>query len=92
MPDREEETERSRPPYQRPPVSNRNYGEERVVTDGMHFVDCVFTGTQLVFFGGAVPIMNRCQLNGVRFIFEGPAKNTLDLLQWLRSQNAIEGV
>ena len=61
------------------------------MVDGMHFADCLFDGTQLVYFGGAVPVMNRCELKGVRFVFEGPAKNTVDLLQWLRSQNAIEG-
>ena len=78
--------------FQRPPILGRKYGQERIVMDGMHFVDCVFDGTQLVYFGGAVPIMNRCQLNGVRFVFEGPAKNTVDLLQWLKGQNAIEGL
>jgi hypothetical protein len=79
-------------PFERPAIANRLYGQERVVMDGMRFEDCVFTGTQLVYFGGAVPIMNRCQLDGVKFVFEGPAKNTVDLLQWLRSQNAIEGL
>jgi hypothetical protein len=91
MTDRQEGMERPDSPQRRPPVSNRTYGPERVVVDGMHFADCLFDSTQLVYFGGAVPVMNRCELKGVRFVFEGPAKNTVDLLQWLRSQNAIEG-
>jgi hypothetical protein len=47
------------------------------VVDGMHFADCLFDGTQLVYFGGAVPVMNRCELKGVRFVFEGPLRTPL---------------
>jgi hypothetical protein len=73
-----------------PGLSGRTFGAERVILDGGTFVDCAFEGSTLVYFGGKIPEINRCRLTNVKFEFEGPAKNTVELLRWLMAQKAIE--
>ena len=70
-------------------LAGRSFGAERVILDGGSFVECTFDGTTLVYFGGRIPEVDRCSLNNVRFEFEGPAKNTVELLRWLMAQKAI---
>jgi hypothetical protein len=71
-------------------LAGRTFGAERVILDGGTFVDCAFEGSTLVYFGGGIPEIDRCRLTDVRFEFEGPAKNTVELLRWLRAQSAID--
>ena len=73
-------------------LKGMTFGSDRVILDGGRFVECEFNGTTLVYFGGIIPEVDRCRLNGVSFSFEGPAKNTVDLLRWLNSQKAIDGI
>jgi hypothetical protein len=53
----------------------------RVVIDDRAFVDCVFTGATLVYFGGAPPGFQGCRFEGVRWDFKSSALNTIGLLQ-----------
>jgi hypothetical protein len=76
----------------KPVIRGRRYGRETVVLDGMHFSECRFEGTELIFFGGAVPTLDRCVLNDVAFGFKGPAKNTLDLIKLLMKNGVISGL
>ena len=71
-------------------LSGRTFGVERIILDGGTFVECTFEGTTLVYFGGKIPAVDRCRLDNVKFEFEGPAKNTVELLRWLIAQKAIE--
>jgi hypothetical protein len=73
-------------------LKGKTFGAERIILDGGRFVECEFNGTTLVYFGGSIPEVDRCRLNGVNFAFEGPAKNTVELLRWLNSQRVIDGV
>ena len=73
-------------------LNGKTFGPGRIILDGGCFIDCEFNGTTLVFFGGSIPQIDRCRLNGVNFTFEGPAKNTVELLRWLNSQGAIAGI
>ena len=73
-------------------LNKKRFGIERVILDGGCFIECEFDGTTLVYFGGAMPEMDRCRLHNVSFNFEGPAKNTVELLRWLNSQRVIDGI
>ncbi len=68
----------------------KHYGPTRLIVDGGTFKDCTFDGSTLVYFGGKIPHMENCAMNGVRFEFGGPAKNTVELLAWLRQQKMID--
>lgn len=68
-------------------IRGRAFGEERIVLDGAHFVDCSFAGTTFVYFGGKIPELENCRLQGVVFTLEGPAKNTLRLVKQLEGQD-----
>lgn len=67
----------------------KNFAGTRVTIDDRQFKDCHFNGATLVYFGGRHPDMTNCQLTDVKFEFVGPAKNTVELLAWLRSQGVI---
>ncbi len=66
-------------------VSGRTVSSSTVGT----FRHCVFEGSTLVYFGGQIPHMEQCDMRGVKFEFGGPARNTVQLLGWLRTQNMI---
>lgn len=65
---------------------DRTFTDERVLLDGGSFLRCSFEGSTLVYFGGQLPEMQDCRFDDVRFSFEGPAMNTLDLLRKLRDK------
>ena len=59
---------------------DRAFKDERVILDGARFVRCTFDGSILVYFGGRLPEMEECWFDNVQISFEGPARNTLELL------------
>ena len=65
---------------------DRTFKDERVILDGARFVRCTFDGSILVYFGGQLPEMEECWFNDVQFSFEGPARNTLELLAKLKEK------
>lgn len=73
-------------------LRGKTFGVDRIILDGGRFIECEFNGTTLIYCGGGIPEIDRCRLNGVNFSFEGPAKNTVELLRWLNSQRVIDGV
>ncbi len=73
-------------------LKGKTFGADRIILDGGRFIECEFNGTTLIYCGGSIPEIDRCRLNGVSFSFEGPAKNTVELLRWLNSQRVIDGV
>lgn len=73
-------------------LRGKTFGADRIILDGGRFIECEFNGTTLIYCGGGIPEIDRCRLNGVNFSFEGPAKNTVELLRWLNSQRVIDGV
>ncbi len=72
-------------------VSGRAYGEGRVPVDGMHFIDCTFSGATFIYLGGEVPIFDNCRLTDVTFDFRGPAGNTVEFLKMLIHHKVISG-
>ena len=65
---------------------DRTFRDERVLLDGGCFVRCTFEGSTLVYFGGQIPEMQQCWFHDVKFSFQGPARNTLDLLGKLKDK------
>lgn len=53
----------------------------RVLMDGQTFVDINFEDADLVYEGGAVPSFNNCTFDRTRFMFAGPAENTIVFLR-----------
>lgn len=53
----------------------------RVVIDDNSYVDCVFAGATLVYFGGTPPSFQGCRFEGTRWDFKSSAGNTLSLLR-----------
>lgn len=49
--------------------------------DGNSFTDCEFKDAQLVYGGGAHPQLVNCRFTASRFVFEGEAANTMNLLR-----------
>jgi hypothetical protein len=82
----------AQPPRREIAVSGRSFGAERIVADGMHFTSCTFTGTVFVYFGGAVPIFEACDLREVSFDFGGPAKNAAQFIKTLIDNKVIGGL
>lgn len=73
-------------------LKGMSFGPERLILDGLSFQDCTFTNTTLIYYGGKAPELQRCKLDNVRFEFEGPAGNTVELLRWLLRQGAIDRI
>lgn len=76
----------------KPIVRGRRFGKETVLLDGMHYVDCSFEGTQLLYFGGAVPKLDGCRMTDVAFGFKGPAKNTMDFVKLLIGNGMLKAL
>jgi hypothetical protein len=53
----------------------------RVVIDDRSYVDCVFSGATLVYFGGPPPAFQGCRFEGCRWELKSSALNTLMLLR-----------
>lgn len=53
----------------------------RVVIDDNSYVDCVFAGATLVYFGGPPPSFQGCRFEGAQWDFKSSAANTLSLLR-----------
>lgn len=63
----------------------RVFGNELVDLDGGEFIDCQFRGTTIRYSGGAVPRIVGCSFSETRFIVDGPAARTVELLQAMAS-------
>jgi hypothetical protein len=73
-------------------VAGTTFGAEIVCVDDMRFIDCRFTETTLIYFGGAMPKFDDCSLAKVRFEFGGASARTVAYLKFLREEKIIEGV
>lgn len=61
-------------------VQEQNFVGDRVLIDGKHFTDCAFDSCTLVYQGGVPPHFVRCNFAAPRFVFEGAAQNTVQLM------------
>jgi hypothetical protein len=59
---------------------NRLFDGATLEIDGMHFVDCTLENCILIYRGGSV-IFERTRLRRCRYVFYGPARTTVQLLQ-----------
>jgi hypothetical protein len=69
-----------------------SFGDELVIVDNMHFVNCTFERTALSYSGGGVPGFDDCSLKDVNFQFEGAASNAVDFLRMLIARRIIPGI
>ena len=60
-------------------ISNR-YDGGKVVLDNNSFTNCSFSNCELEFSGKGPVGMTGCEFNNVRWVFSGPAENTLNFL------------
>jgi hypothetical protein len=74
-------------------IANKNYGVERVIVDGKHFVNCTFNGTELVFTGkrGFSLTKNHFKTQP-RISFDGNAALTINELIAMYSDDAFRPI
>jgi hypothetical protein len=65
---------------ERDDIREQNFVGDRVLLDGKHFTDCAFDSCTLVYKGGLPPHFVRCDFAAPRFVFEGAAQNTVQLM------------
>jgi hypothetical protein len=71
-------------------IIGRRFEGERVVISGAHFERCMFVDCELVFDGRPTRLIDNT-FDGCRWLFEGAAATTLDLLTELcRDNPALE--
>ncbi len=63
----------------------RVFGTELVDLDGGEFIDCQFRGTTVRYSGGAVPRIVGCSFSETRFVVDGAAARTVELLKAMAS-------
>ncbi|MFB6272011.1 MAG: hypothetical protein ABEL51_03850 [Salinibacter sp.] len=61
-------------------VMGQRFSSERIVLDSKHFENCTFDTCTLVYRGGTPPNFVRCDFAAPRFVFEGAAKSTVQLM------------
>lgn len=62
-------------------LEDRTYSGGRIEIDGNEFVNCQFNGTILAYKGVGPVVMSNCHFNGVTWVFEGPASNTIGFMR-----------
>ncbi|MFK5883029.1 MAG: hypothetical protein QM489_01665 [Candidatus Izemoplasma sp.] len=65
-------------------ISN-TYKGGRVILDNNGFTKCIFIDCQLVFSGNGPVELNNCSFTNVKWVFSGPAENTLKFLKAMYS-------
>lgn len=60
---------------------DRNFKDEDVRLDGNDYVGCRFENVRMIYAGGELPGFERCEFTSFRFMFEGAADRTVQLLQ-----------
>jgi len=65
---------------EREEVRAQSFSGERVVIDEKHFEDCTFDTCTLIYRGGVPPNFVRCEFAAPRFVFEGAAQSTIQLM------------
>lgn len=64
-------------------ISKKEFGQEKVVLDGKHFVDCKFNGSTMEF-GAKGPVgLVSCQFSDVKWSFTGAASLTIHFMAGL---------
>lgn len=64
-------------------IHDKEFGRERVVLDGKHFMHCKFNGSTMEF-GATAPVgMVRCEFANVKWVFTGAASLTTNFMTGL---------
>ncbi|MEF8817273.1 MAG: hypothetical protein V5A20_04165 [Salinibacter sp.] len=79
MPESDNQSE-SVPNGDREVIRDRQFSGSRVLLDGKHFEECAFETCTLIYKGGPPPHFVRCDFAAPRFVFEGAAQSTLQLM------------
>lgn len=61
-------------------VGQQFAGSEEAI-DGKSYRDCHFDEVTFTYAGGLMPSFDNCEFTSIRLVFNGPAANTLTLLQ-----------
>lgn len=65
---------------EREEVQAQHFSGERVVIDDKHFENCTFDTCTLIYRGGVPPNFVQCEFAAPRFVFEGAAQSTVQLM------------
>lgn len=64
-------------------IRDREFSDQEVILDHVHFKDCEFDGCNLIYHGHGECNFTNCNIQESEFSFEGQASNTLDFLNKL---------
>jgi hypothetical protein len=59
------------------------FAKETVHVDGQEYIDCEFLQCEMVYGGGALPVLRGCNLDSCRWKLEGAAGRTMALMRTL---------
>ena len=66
-------------------VSNKVYGNEKIIMNGKRFYHCDFNGSELVFTAGKPVFCQNCEFTGVKLNFDGSMDVALHEIAFLYS-------
>ncbi|MDQ6652280.1 MAG: hypothetical protein M3Y84_06015 [Acidobacteriota bacterium] len=71
-------------------VSDHTFTNQEVQMDGTQFVRCVFKNCLLIYAGGVFTAMET-DFNGSKWVFDGPAQNTINVFKALYHGAGVHG-
>jgi hypothetical protein len=70
----------------------QDFTGQSVILDGNNYEECNFTNAKMVYKGGDLPNLRRCNFGGGTFTMDGPAGRTLQFLQALSKDPVLVGL
>jgi hypothetical protein len=70
----------------------QDFAGQRVILDGNNYDECNFKGAQMVYTGGDLPNLVRCNFDKGTFALEGAAGRTLTFMQALSKDPVLVGL
>lgn len=70
---------------------NLTYKDMRVHMDNQQFSGCQFVNCELEYSGTGPVLMDKCHFENPKFVFTGPAQNTMQFLRTLYNGLGQEG-
>ena len=70
----------------------QDFTGQEVVLDGNNYDECNFTNAKMIYKGGEMPNLRRCNFSGGAFTMDGAAGRTLVFLQALSKDPVLVGL
>lgn len=71
--------------------TGKKFDGANVTLDFNEYVDCEFSGCEMIYKGGNLPVFENCNFSQCRFSLVEKAQNTLDYLAFLYQNMAETG-